>query len=394
MRASQAKGKLKIINMLIKFTTQGPLSWPGAIAVGIFLIFPAPVTACSLFFIARDDEVVYGQNLDWHTPFPGHVIVNPRGLVKNVVPWKGSWPNPRGAGTKSWVSRYGSVTLTCYGRGFIEGGMNEAGLIVDEASLWAVYPSEDDRPGISCPQWMQYQLDNYATVEEVIAHLDDLRPDGEGWHYLITDPSGACAVIEYPDGKPAVYRGETAPVCALTNTTYEQALSHVPMDKAFGGEVDIASGSDSYGRFVLIARFLRDYDPQRDGTGDAYAFRVLDAVSYDQTLRSVVYDAGRRRMLWRTPGNPQIRWLDLTAFDFDSGLAAQSVDIEAGSGNVDTLLSDFSREANETLVEAVLGPSFQDSAVIEELKRRGLSVERTRHLIADPPIRGRAGGGE
>lgn len=48
-----------------------------------------------------------------------------------------------------------------------------------------------DRPGISCTQWMQYQLDNHATVEDVIEHLDDLRPDGEGWHYLIADSTGS-----------------------------------------------------------------------------------------------------------------------------------------------------------------------------------------------------------
>jgi choloylglycine hydrolase len=358
-----------------------------AVAVCLVLIIPAHGTACSLFSIARDGKVVYGRNLDWHTPFPGNVLVNPRGQIKDVVPWKGSWPGPSGAGSKSWVSRYGSVTLTCYGRDFIEGGMNEAGLIVDEASLWAVYPPEDNRPGISCPQWMQYQLDNYATIDEVVAHLDDLRPDGEGWHYLIADSTGACAVIEYLDGKPAVYCGESAPVCALTNTTYEQALSHVPMDKAFGGGMDIASGSDSYGRFVLIARLLRDYDAQTDGAADHYAFHILDAVSCDQTLRSVVYDATGRRVLWRTPGNPQIRWLDLNAFEFDSGIPAQFVDIEAGDGDVDTLLSDYSREANAALVDAVLGPSFQDSTVIEELARRGLSVEHARHLVADRPIR-------
>jgi choloylglycine hydrolase len=264
--------------------------------------------------------------------------------------------------------------------------MNEAGLVVDETSLGAVYPPEDDRPGISCPQWMQYQLDNYATIDEVILHLDDLRPDGEGWHYLIADSTGKCTIIEYLDGKPTVYRDETAPVCALTNTTYEQALSHIPMDRAFGGKIDIASGGDSYGRFLRIAKLLRDYDPERDGRADEYAFRILDTVSCDETLRSVVYDAGRKRVLWKTPGNPGIRWLSLAAIDFGHTVPAQFVDVEAGAGNVDTLLTDYSRQANRAIVEGVLGPSFRDSTVIRELKHRGFSVGVVRDLIGDRAI--------
>ena len=110
-----------------------------------------------------------------------------------------------------------------------------------------------DRPSISCTQWMQYQLDNHATVEDVIEHLDDLRPDGEGWHYLIADSTGSCAVIEYLSGDALVYKGDAVEVCALTNTTYAQAMSHIPLDKAFGGKIDIAAGSESYGRFIRIA---------------------------------------------------------------------------------------------------------------------------------------------
>jgi choloylglycine hydrolase len=355
------------------------ISWFVAAAIGLILTITASLSACSVFSMVKRDEIVCGGNLDWEAPFPGYVLVNPRELTKLVVPWKGSWPDPDGAGDHSWVPRYGSVTLTCYGRDFIEGGMNEAGLVIDQASLWAVYPPEDERPGISCPQWMQYQLDNYATVAEVIEHLDDLRPDGEGWHYLVADSTGACAVIEYPDGKPAVYSGEAAPVCALTNTAYEQALSHLPMDVAFGGEADIASAGDSYGRFVMMATLIRNYDPGYNGRADDFGFGILDSISCEETLRSVIYDIGRRRMLWRTPGNPRIRWLDLETMDFTA--PAQFADIEAGSGNLDTLLADLSGDANRALVENILGPALQDSAVIEELKRRGFSGEDAIYLI-------------
>ncbi|MFH1680221.1 MAG: carcinine hydrolase/isopenicillin-N N-acyltransferase family protein [Candidatus Eisenbacteria bacterium] len=339
--------------------------------------------ACSVFALSAENEVVYGQNLDWRTPVPGQVVVNKRGVEKTVLPWKGDWPAPSASETARWISRYGSVTFTCYGRDFIEGGMNEAGLIVDETSLTAVYPPDDGRPGVSCPQWMQYQLDCFATVGEVVAHLDDLRPDGEGWHYLIADASGECAVIEYLDGEPTVFSGEAAEVCALTNTTYRQALGHIPLDAAFGGEIDIAAGSDSYGRFVRIAALLRDYDPERDGRAIDHAFRILDDVSSTQTRRSVVYDATRGRVLWTTRGNAGVRRLELGSLDFSLGTPVQVLDVEAGgTGDVSALLTDYTLSGNRAVVTAVLDSGERSPEGIEELAKRGLTFDEALDLIA------------
>jgi choloylglycine hydrolase len=264
--------------------------------------------------------------------------------------------------------------------------MNEAGLMVDETNLYAVYPPDDGRPGISCPQWMQYQLDNFATVDEVIEHLDDLRPDGEGWHYLIADSSGACAVIEYLRGYAVIHSGDAVEVCALTNTTYGQALTHIPLDAAFGGDIDIAAGSDSYGRFVRMAALIRDYDPQLDGMIDNYAFRILDEVSCEETLRSVVYDAGRGRVLWKTSNNWSVRWLDLGSIDFSRNTPAQVVDVEVGgAGDTSALLKDYTAEGNRALVSAVLGAAAADSAVVEELRRRGITSDEALEMIAQSP---------
>lgn len=350
-----------------------------------FLPFSISSRACSVFSLTDGVEHVYGANLDWHTPFPGQVVVNTRGVKKAVLPWKGSWPAPADSGLTTWTSRYGSVTFTCYGRDFIEGGMNEAGLVVDETNLTAVYPPPDDRPGISCPQWMQYQLDNFATVEEVILHLGDLRPDGEGWHYLISDRNGGCAVIEYLSGEASVYSADSLDVRALTNTTYKQALSHIPMDAAFGGEIDIASGSDSYGRFVRMAALLRDYDPKRDGGAAGYAFEILDDVSCEDTIRSIVYDSAGRRVLWKTPGNPRVRWLDLDSIDLCNA-GTRFIDVEAGGpGDVSGLLKNYSHNTNLAVVSGVLGPDADDPAIVRKLKSRGLTVERAVEMIAAHP---------
>ena len=244
------------------------------------------------------------------------------------------------------------------------------------------------RPGVSCAQWMQYQLDNYATVDEVLEHLHDLRPDGEGWHYLIADSSGACAVIEYLEGEALVYTGDSVEVCALTNTTYAHALSHIPMDTAFGGEIDIASSTDSYGRFVRIATLLRDYDPEDDGSAVDYAFYMLNEVSVEDTRRSVVYDAGKKRVLWKSEENPEIRWLDLGALDFSQDTPVQFIDIDSGDrGGVKAKLRDYTIEANRAVVRAILGSEDTSTSTIQELKSRGFTLEEVIERITHHPTK-------
>ena len=362
----------------------GLLIW----AAGLMVVQP-PVRACTIFAFSHGSETVYGQNLDWHTPLPSLVIVNKRGVAKTVLHWKGGWPAATDDREEvSWVSRYGSVTFACYGRDFIEGGMNEAGLTVDETSLAAVYPPDDGRPGVSCTQWMQYQLDNHATVKEVIEHLDDLRPDGEGWHYLIADSTGSCAVIEYLSGDALVYMGDAVEVCALTNTTYAQALSQMSLDRAFGGRIDIAAGSDSYGRFVRIAALLMDYDPASDGGATDYAFYMLGEVSSDDTRRAVVYDAGRRRVLWKSQENPKTRWLDLDNLDLTADTPTRIVDVDSGGpGDMKNRLRDYTIEANRAIVKSILGSDKLIKGTAGELRPRGLTLEEALEIIALHPTR-------
>ena len=360
-------------------------AFPAAASALVLLLLLAPsVSACSIFSFTRSGHTVYGRNLDWPNPFPGAVIVNPRGLVKSILPWSGSWPAPYDGQPVKWVSRYGSIAFTCYGRDFIEGGMNEAGLVVDEASLTAGYPPVDGRPGVSCAQWIQYQLDSYGTVEEVLEHLDDLRPDGEGWHYLIADAGGECAVIEYEKGNPLVYRGDEVECCALTNTRYRRALNQLPLDAAFGGDIDMGAGTDSYGRFVRVAALMRDYDADSDGAPPEYAFRILDEVSCYDTIRSVVYDVGGMRVWWRTPGNQAVRWLDFS--DLDPGYPVMMLDVEEGGpGDVSGMLVDYSVDANRAIVSGVKDGEGRSPETDAMLRARGLTFDAAVEVIAAHP---------
>jgi choloylglycine hydrolase len=81
------------------------------------------------------------------------------------------------------------------------------------------YPESDDRPVLGVLQWIQYQLDNNATIEEVIATDAKIRisPNNPPLHYLIADASGNAATIEFFNGKIVVHKGKDLPFPVLTN---------------------------------------------------------------------------------------------------------------------------------------------------------------------------------
>jgi hypothetical protein len=204
---------------------------------------------------------------------------------------------------------------------------------------------------------------------------------------LIADATGDCAAIEYLDGTPTVVRGDELEWPALTNTTYAQALTHIPMDAAFGGDIDIAAGTDSYARFVRLAALMQDRDPEGDDpTG--YAFHMLSEVSVDETLRSVVYDARTRRVHWKTRSNATERWLDLAALDLSNKVGTRFVDVEfAEAGDASVALATFTLEHNRELVNAVRNSGERSEKTIQKLKDRGLTHDEALTLIARHPFR-------
>lgn len=85
------------------------------------------------------------------------------------------------------------------------GGSNEVGLVVEQMMLLeSKYPEPDERPAINMLQWIQYQLDNCRTVEEVIATDKCLRQavqhGKQRIHYLICDASGDTAAMRRERG--------------------------------------------------------------------------------------------------------------------------------------------------------------------------------------------------
>src|SRR5258708_28633340 len=120
--------------------------------LGVINAFP-----CTTFVMQGDGHIYFGRNLDWDWE-SGLVIVNQRNIKKTAVVMPGNAP-------AQWTSKYGSVTFNQFGQEMPYGGMNEAGLVVE--NMWldeTKYPAPDSRPSINLLQWIQYQLDNCRTV--------------------------------------------------------------------------------------------------------------------------------------------------------------------------------------------------------------------------------------
>jgi penicillin V acylase-like amidase (Ntn superfamily) len=313
-----------------------------------------PSQACTTFSLDLDNQPILGKNYDWHLE-RGLVIISKRGVSKTALEDRKMDPGP----FARWTSRYGSLTFNQYGRELPMGGINEAGLVVELMSLGATkYPAPDSRPALGCLQWIQYQLDNFSKVEQVIASDLQVRihPDeGSGIHFLVVDKEGNCAVIEFLDGELVYYTQDTLPVKALANSTYADSLAYLKRHKGFGGNQDMLYGSQSLDRFVRAAKMLKMCDSKTQTTPIDYAFDILADVANPTvswgTKWSIVYDIQHLKVYFRTFTNRQIRFIDLHSFDLSCQAPVKVLDMNLdASGDMTDDFRDYTRQINLELI--------------------------------------------
>ena len=300
------------------------------------LLVAGPAFPCSTFCLARDGEVLFGRNYDFEIG-QGYVMTNGRGLQKTSM-----------AGTLSWVSRYGSVTFNQWGREFPMDGMNEAGLVI--ALMWlegSEYP-RDQRPALRVLEWIQYQLDNYASVDELLAHAEETRiSGGTPLHYLVADATGDAATIEYLGGRLVVHTGSDLASANLTNDRYDSSLDYLGRFSGFGGTRGIPSGSSSLDRFARTAMLMRSAEGSVDD-----AMEILGLVAQPGATRwSVVYDTRRREIFWVSDRNRSRKSIRFSELNLGCNGAAKMLDVHSGlSGDVTARLDDYSAFENRQLV--------------------------------------------
>lgn len=292
--------------------------------------------ACSSFLLERGDTLLVGHNLDEYIPVPGLIVVNPRGASKHGLGWSMFNPLAPVSPAFKWVSKHGSVTYSNLGKEFPDGGMNESGLYIGEMNYWFTeWPKDKGLVRIYHNQWVQYLLDNFESVDQVLADLSRVVPDGHNrWQFFVADSSGAAATITFVKGKAVINRGDSLPVKALCNRRYAREMDTLRFYRSFGGEreVDFADTVDDR-RFVRAAEMLRAQD--RKVAAADYAFAILRRLDWGNNKWSLAFDLKRRRLRFDTDRSRQVKTLDMAALDFSPGAPAMVFDINTDmAGNV------------------------------------------------------------
>lgn len=256
--------------------------------------------ACSAFTIKNKSQLFMFKSYDWYFG-EGVLMFNPSGMDKVSSPVAGNHVNLH------WTSKYSNLTFNQYGQNLPNGGMNEEGLTIEV--LWlecSEYPNVNGEKSLNELQWIQYSLDNFKNVDELIQSTEDIivTPFYAKAHYYITDATGKSAVVEYINGKRIVSLGNKLPYPAITNSTYKNSLT------------GFESQNNGCLRFNKICNSLNKL-PDDLSREAAYTqgFDVLNKVREgDHTKWQIAYDLKNKEICFRTTANPTIKTIKIDDF--------------------------------------------------------------------------------
>ncbi len=318
------------------------------LCVLLLLIVVVQAFACTTFLLEHKGRLVFGRNYDWVTG-TGMVHSNLRGIAKRSLVVDNS-------PSLEWTSRFGSVTFNQYGKEFPNGGMNEKGLVVEVMWLSETkYPEADKRPGLAVLQWVQYQLDNASTIDEVIASEKNIRiaSIGAPLHFLVADAKGQSATIEYLDGKMNVHRSKELPFPVLTNSTYTESLTGINKPGTTGFT------DNSIARFATACKMVQQFNKTNNADIVSYSFRILDQVSQGSfTKWNIVYDITNRKLIFKTQAQQQLKTVDLSAMSFDCSARPVSFNMnQKASGNINALFASYQASVNNSVLKQAFAES-------------------------------------
>jgi penicillin V acylase-like amidase (Ntn superfamily) len=316
-----------------------------ALAVCLVGLFSASTALpCSrVLWIAGDGQVFVGRTQDWTEKANSSFRVYPRGMERTGAVAE----NPH-----KWTSKYGSLVITGYDLATHE-GVNEKGLSAHILYLAGEcdYGKRDPKlEGIGVTQWVQYFLDNYATVAEAVEaqksftfQIDSLiLPNGFPTlvHISLSDKSGDSAVIEYISGKAKVYHDKRFTV--MTNEpTYDKQIENLKQYRTFGGDNPLPGERTPTDRFVRAAYYAQNLPkPANRDEGAAFMFSVIRNVSVpfgkpdpkkpnvSSTIFRTVQDLTGGRYYFESTYAPNVVWIDVTKLDFSKGQPEMELKVE------------------------------------------------------------------
>jgi len=302
--------------------------------------------------------VLAGRNMDFYKDLMTNLWTQPRGIERNDGVH----------GDLKWTSKYGSIVATCFDIVSVD-GLNEAGLAGH--ILWLAESEygelQQERPKLSQAIWLQYFLDNFATVAEAVTwinatnvqvvQMDD--PTGGvplALHLALEDATGDSCIIEYVGGKAVVYH--SAEYQVMTNSpTYDQQLELVKGIDGLGGTQPIPGSTKASDRFARASYYVSRL-PQPKTEVQAVAsmmsvmrnaaqpFRIPDpeAPEASQTLWQVVIDLTNKRYVFESTTRPNIVWVNMKDLNLAAGADQMKLDLVEDLTIENGIVSEVSNE--------------------------------------------------
>ena len=315
-------------------------------------ILAIPVAdACTRFtYDGLNNTVITGRSMDWYDNLSTDLWAFPAGIQRS-----GNAADKNGV---KWVSKYGSVITSSY-KIAASDGMNTAGLDVNLLYLsGSNYGTvQSGKKNLSIFNWVQYMLDNYATVNEAVkdfgsGKLNLLVPAEINGHKMdlhlsITDTSGDNAIFEYINGKLVVHHSKQYTV--MTNEPpFDQQLALNAYWQRMDGKF-LPGTEEPDDRFVRTSYYVNRAQKTTDNQQDvATVFSIIRnaSVPFQQvkdpsrpnlapTLWRSVADLNNKVYYFEEANKPNVFWVDLDKLDLKSGapikkLALANCEVYAG----------------------------------------------------------------
>ncbi|MGE9292062.1 MAG: linear amide C-N hydrolase [Puniceicoccales bacterium] len=319
------------------------------LAVGVVSV-PRSQACTRVVYHGVDDQIVTARSMDWKVDVGTNLWVFPRGMER---------AGETGENSLRWTSKYGSVIASGYDISTTD-GLNEAGL--SASVLWLVeseYPAYDgQKPGLTVAAWAQYILDNFATVAEAVAVLEqepfivvtDKVPGEDrlaALHLAISDAGGDSAIVEYIEGEQVIHHSPKYQV--MTNSpTFEEQLALHSYWEQIGGTVMLPGTNRAADRFTRAAFYInavpRTDDPVETiasvfsvirNVSVPYGLTTPDQPNISSTRWRTVADQERLRYFFESALTPSIFWVDLQKVDFSPETGeVKKLDLGPGQRNI------------------------------------------------------------
>lgn len=302
--------------------------------------------ACTrVVYQGKDNTVLTARSMDWKEDTRSNLWIFPRGMKRNGEIGK----NPL-----EWTSKYGSVVASAYDICSTD-GMNEKGLVAN--LLWLAeseYPQWDGKkPGLSIAAWVQYILDNFATVDEAVSYVkkgtfevvSDMMPDGTRMatlHLSISDANGDNAIFEYIGGELKIHHDKSYQV--MTNSpVFDQQLALNDYWKNIGGTTFLPGTNRAADRFVRASFYINAIPKVADTrTAVASVFSVIRNTSVplgittpnepniSSTRWRTVSDQKNKVYFFESTIQPNVFWVNLQDVDFSEKAPVKMLDLVSG----------------------------------------------------------------